>query len=107
MSPGLLRLVCREWREGVDRATSTLTPEVCHARLIVERFPNLACLDLSEAAATVSDEALHELSSLAKLTQLNLQGCGKVNIPSLLHRRLGHHTHVSTWRPQGTLGLGQ
>ena len=78
VSPGLLRLVCKEWREAVDRATSNLTPEVCHTQLIVTRFPNLAYLDLSEAAATVSNEALQELAHLHRLVSLNLQGCAKV-----------------------------
>ena len=78
VSPGLLRLVCKEWRETVDLATAQLTPEVCHAQLIVARFPNLTYLDLSEAAATVSNEALQELGHLQKLVSLNLQGCAKV-----------------------------
>ena len=94
VSPALLRLVCKEWREGVDRATSQLTPEVCHANLIVTRFPNLAHLDLSEAAATVCDQALSEFGLLAKLVSLNLEGCAKVSsLAYLAYPRLTRQTH--------------
>ena len=48
------------------------------AELILQRFPNLAELDLSQAAASVDNNTVAQLCQLRKLRTLNLQGCARV-----------------------------
>ena len=77
-SPGLLRLVCKDWREAVDLSVTELTPAVCEAEQILLRFQNVTALNLSEACASVTDDTLAVLCRLSNLRTLNLQGCAKV-----------------------------
>ena len=80
VSPALLRLVCKDWRDSVDRSISSLTPATCHAETILEVWYNITELDFSEAGASVSDECLGIICHLGHLRILNLQGCAKVHL---------------------------
>ncbi|GMH44944.1 hypothetical protein BSKO_12901 [Bryopsis sp. KO-2023] len=69
---GAVRLVCKDWNGSATRSLDSLTPKEFHPFKLVESFPCLHCLDLSNCIEDVDLDGIRYLQLLRNLRELNL-----------------------------------
>jgi hypothetical protein len=71
LSLGCMQLTCKAWYESTGTTLSTLNPAILHADKIVDRFANIAYLDLKKTDG-IYEYCLILLLRLYKLQELRL-----------------------------------